>query len=59
MPATTEKIVEQINVVKDQIGLALKEGKDTSALVQQHDSLMRQLSAASQALTENKQILKG
>lgn len=59
MSATTEKIVEQINAVKDQIGAALKEGRDVSSLVQQHESLMRQLSAASQALNEGKQILKG
>lgn len=59
MSATTEKIVEQISAVKHEINAALKEGKDISILINQHDALMRQLSAASQALTETKQILKG
>lgn len=59
MSATTEKITEQINQLKEQIKSARAAGRDTAALESQHEGLVRQLSAAATALNENKQILKG
>jgi hypothetical protein len=59
MSATTEKITEQINQVKEQIKAARASGRDVTALELQHEGLVRQLTAAASALNENKQILKG
>jgi hypothetical protein len=59
MSATTELITEQIIQLKSKIETARKNGEDVTSLLSQHETLMRQLSAASQALNENKQILKG
>jgi len=59
MSATTELITEQIIQLKSKIETARKNGEDVTSLLSQHETLMRQLSVASQALNENKQILKG
>lgn len=59
MSATTELITEQIIQLKSKIETARKNGEDVTSLLSQHETLMRQLNAASQALNENKQILKG
>ena len=59
MSATTELITEQLIQLKSKIDSAKKNGEDVTSLLVQHDALMRQLNAASQALNENKQILKG
>lgn len=59
MSATTEIITEQILQVKSKIDSAKRNGEDVTALLNQHELLMRQLNAASSALNENKQILKG
>jgi flagellar hook-associated protein FlgK len=59
MSATTEKITEQINQIKEQIKAARAAGRDVAPLESQHEGLVRQLTAAANALNENKQILKG
>lgn len=59
MSASTELLLEQITQQEDAIRAAAESGHDTKSMCEELRRLRARLAAASQALNENKQILKG
>ena len=59
MSASTELLLEQITEQEDAIRAAAESGHDTKSMCEVLKRLRQRLAAASQALNENKQILKG
>jgi hypothetical protein len=59
MSATTELLLEQIRQQEDAIRAAAETGHDTKSMREELQRLKARLAAASQALNEGKQILKG
>ena len=59
MSASTENLLQRIKEVQEKISVSEKEGNDPSELIEQLSVLNSKLQAASQALNESKQILKG
>lgn len=58
MSAATEALVEQITQIESSILVTESQGKDASALKAELRSLQRRLHVYSDALNENKQVLK-
>jgi hypothetical protein len=59
MSATTEMIAEQLSQLKERMASARRRGEPTDDLERQHVDLLTRLNAASAALNEGKQLLKG
>lgn len=58
MSATTERLLDQINQLKESIIAAADQGHDTSSLREELKRLQTQFENAAQALNEGKQLLK-
>ena len=59
MSATTQSLMEQVEELRTSITVKEMRGEDVTQLKESLRSLQERLFAASQALNENKQILKG
>jgi hypothetical protein len=59
MPATSESLIEQIRLVKEQIESATSRGEDPRELLLKYKELWESFSSAQKTLNEGKQILKG
>jgi len=59
MSATTQILIEQISQLKERIASARRLGQNTAELETQCSELSKKLTAASEALNEGRQILKG
>ena len=59
MSATAEILAERVRQLTKQIQEVTDRGEDASQLLHQYRELTKQLTKANEALTENKQILKG
>lgn len=58
MSASTQLLLEQITQQEDAIRAAAESGHDTKTMCEELKRLRTRLAAASQALNENKQLLK-
>lgn len=58
MSASTETLIEQIKLTEELIATTEAAGRDTSVYKTDLRHLQRRLQAASEALTEGRQILK-
>jgi hypothetical protein len=59
MSASTENLVIQIGLLEETIAAQERVGQDVSALKEDLKRYQRKLQAASEALNESKQVLKG
>lgn len=59
MSASTENLVTQIGLLEEAIAAQERAGQDASALKADLKRYQRKLQAASEALNEGKQVLKG
>jgi len=59
MSATTEMILEQLSQLKERMSSARRKGEETDDFERQYNELLTRLNAASSALNEGKQLLKG
>lgn len=59
MSASTELLLEQIRQQEDAIRAAAESGHDTKSMREELGRLKKRLAQASEALNENKQLLKG
>lgn len=59
MSATSEILAERVRLLAKHIQEVTDRGEDASQLLLQYKELTKQLTQANEALTENRQILKG